>query len=626
MNYGFVKLAAAVPSLRVADCDYNATEIIRSIREADKNNVEIVCFPELSITSYSCADLFFQQQLHLDAEKALERILNETTPFELVAVVGMPLVLNATLYNVAVVISKGQILGVVPKHNIVNNHERNEQRWFSSGVDVPLQNIELAKRDTFFAKNILFESEQYRFAVEVGDDLLALVPPSSYLAQQGADIIVNPAAFNELVGKRNYIEQSIKLHSAKTKTAYLLASAGYGESSTDAVFTGSAFIAEKAEMVAMTEPYQIKYPLLISDVDVQKLQADRLRDKNFFSAKNIDTPIVPFEYVPLSAFTLNREIPKHPFIPSENKREETLNEIFNIQISALAKRWEHTRLDKLYIGVSGGLDSTLALMVCVAAADKLGYSRKQIAGITMPGFGTTNRTYHNALKLMEALGVSMQEISIKEASLLHFKDIGHDVNLHDVTYENVQARERTQILMDLANKNNGMVIGTGDLSEMALGWSTYNGDHMSMYAINSSIPKTLVKTLIDWISDSHEGNVKTILKDILDTPVSPELLPAENDTIIQKTEDIVGPYELHDFFIYYFIRYGFSPKKLLFLATNAFANEYSKKEIKKWLDLFVKRFYQQQFKRSCTPDGPKVGSVSFSPRGDWMMPSDAATP
>ncbi len=627
MNYGFIKLAAAIPSLQVANCDYNATEIIQLIREAETNNVEIVCFPELSITSYSCADLFFQQQLQRDAKKALERIIDETIAYEVIAVVGMPLVVDSKLYNVAVVINKGQILGVVPKHNIVNNHERNEQRWFSSGKNLIQKKIELAKRDTIFASSILFESDAYRFSIEIGEDLFAPIPASSLLSQLGADIIINSAAFNEIVGKRKYIEQTIKTHSARTKSAYLLASAGYGESTTDAIFTGNAFIAEKGELIAETERFQSNYSLLINDVDVQKIQADRIRDKNFYEQIEHNIPKVKFvcdEY--LSKKQLHRIIHKHPFIPRLDKREETLNEIFNIQISGLAKRWQHTFLERVYLGVSGGLDSTLALMVCVATADKLGYNRNRIAGVTMPGFGTTGRTYQNAIKLMDALGIHTQEISIKEASLLHFKDIEHDPDTHDVTYENVQARERTQILMDLANKNAGMVIGTGDLSEMALGWSTYNGDHMSMYALNSNIPKTLVRTLIEWIAESYDNEIKTILKDILDTPVSPELLPASDDTITQKTEDIVGPYELHDFFIYYFVRYGFSPKKLLFLAINAFGNQYSKKEIKKHLDLFLKRFYQQQFKRSCTPDGPNVGSVSFSPRGAWMMPSDAIKP
>lgn len=635
MKYGFIKVAAAIPEVRVADCAFNTSKIKELIFKADAEGVEVVCFPELSITSYSCGDLFFQKQLLDNAENALEKLIEDTAELNIFSIVGMPVKIDNQLYNAGVIIKSGKILGVSLKINLPNNNEFYEKRWFKSGNDDPAFKsngfyLELAGQTTFIHNNYIFNTDDFSFAVEICEDLWMPNPHSSELAIAGADIIFNLSASNELVGKYAYRKQLIEQQSARCHSGYVYASAGFGESTTDLVFSGNAFIAENGKMLAEGERFSFEPQLVISEIDVEKLRAERLRNSNFYdngAKKNslrvhvsTDDEIKPF-------FNLTRKINPHPFIPSPEKRDENCNEAFSIQVAGLAKRWQHTRIDKLVIGVSGGLDSTLALLVCVKTADKLGYDRKRILGITMPGFGTTGRTYYNALELMKSLGISTMEINIKEACLQHFKDIGHDPEIHDVTYENVQARERTQILMNLANKHNGLVVGTGDLSEMALGWSTYNGDHMSMYSVNSGVPKTLVRYLVDWASEQLDEKSAAILQDVLHTPVSPELLPGdEKGEIRQKTEDIVGPYELHDFFLFYFVRFGFTPEKIQFLAKQAFGEKYSDEIIEKWLKLFLKRFYQQQFKRSCTPDGPKVGSVNLSPRGDWRMPSDATAP
>ncbi|NLO69608.1 MAG: NAD(+) synthase [Porphyromonadaceae bacterium] len=624
---GFIKVASAIPSLRVADCDYNAQKVKDLIVKADGEGVEIVCFPELSITSYSCADLFFQKQLLDNAENALGKLMSETADLAIISLVGMPVRMGNQLFNCAVVFHRGEILAVVPKINLPNNDEFYEKRWFASGAAVSTENITLAGQETFLSANYLFKTDDFSFAVEICEDLWSPVPPSSKLAVNGAEIIFNLSASNELVGKHAYRRQLVEQQSARCHCGYVYASAGYGESTTDLVFSGNAFIAENGKLLAESERFSFEPQLVITEIDVERLRAERLRNSNFSNERDYaDCFEVNFSTGKKAAQkqTLTRQINPYPFIPSLEKRDETYNEISSIQVAGLAKRWQHTLIDKLIIGVSGGLDSTLALLICAKTADKLGYDRKRILGVTMPGFGTTDRTYNNARELMKSLGISTLDINIKEACLQHFKDIGHDPEIHDVTYENVQARERTQILMDLANKQNGLVVGTGDLSEMALGWSTYNGDHMSMYAVNSGIPKTLVRHLVNWISEQMDQNSAKILQDILDTPVSPELLPGdEKGEIKQKTEDIIGPYELHDFYLYYFVRFGFTPEKIQFLAKTAFGEKYSCEEIDKWLKLFLKRFFQQQFKRSCTPDGPKIGSVNLSPRGDWRMPSDA---
>ena len=634
MKHGFIKVAAAIPELRVADCAFNASKIKELIVKASEEGVEIVCFPELSITSYTCGDLFFQKKLLDDAENALQKLLNETSYLDLICIIGMPVRSYNQLFNAAVVFHKGIIIGVVPKINLPNSNEFYEKRWFSGALDSQSTSVILAGNNVALTHQILFRTSNYTFGIEICEDLWTPVPPSSGLTTQGAEIIFNLSASNELVGKHRYRKQLIEQQSARCLCGYVYASAGHGESTTDLVFSGNAMIAENGKLLAESERFSFESQLIISEIDVERLQAERLRNKNFFQKtsdyhfREIDIQNDSEEgdmvRMHLNPFKLTRKIDPHPFVPPISVRDESCHEIFSIQVGGLAKRWQHTRIDKLVIGVSGGLDSTLALLVCVKTADKLGYDRKRILGITMPGFGTTDRTYNNAVELMKSLGISILEIDIKEACLQHFRDIGHDSEVHDVTYENVQARERTQILMDLANKHNGMVVGTGDLSEMALGWSTYNGDHMSMYGVNSGVPKTLVRYLVDWAAQELDENTAKILHDVLDTPVSPELLPGdENGEIRQKTEDIIGPYELHDFFLYYFVRFGFTPEKIHFLAVIAFNEKYTEEVIDKWLKLFLKRFFQQQFKRSCVPDGTKVGSINLSPRGDWRMPSDA---
>lgn len=629
MKYGFIKVAAAIPELRVADCTFNASKIKELIEKAEVESVEIICFPELSITAYTCADLFFQKRLLDNAEFALKDLIESTSGYNVTSIVGMPVRKGNQLFNAAIVFKKGEILGVIPKINLPNNNEFYEKRWFASGGSVYSKNINLAGQETFFGSNYIFRFNDFNFGVEVCEDLWMPIPPSSRLAVNGAEIIFNLSASNELIAKHIYRRQLVEQQSARCIAGYVYTSAGHGESTTDLVFSGNALIAENGKTIAEGERFSFQPQLIISEIDIERLKVDRMKNSNFFNEKEessyfeIDCTDDNQQNVN-DKFKLSRKIDQYPFVPPVKVRDESCNEIFSIQVGGMAKRWQHTHSEKLVIGISGGLDSTLALLVCIKTADKLGYDRKRILGITMPGFGTTDRTYNNAIELMKALGVSMMEISIKDACLLQFRDIGHDPEIHDLTYENVQARERTQILMDLANKHNGLVVGTGDLSEMALGWSTYNGDHMSMYSLNSGVPKTLVRFLVAWAAQQVDKKSEEILSDVLETPVSPELLPGnENGEIKQKTEDIIGPYELHDFFLYYFVRFGFTPEKILFLAKTAFEEKYSEEIIEKWLKLFLKRFFQQQFKRSCVPDGPKVGSINLSPRGDWRMPSDA---
>ena len=602
MKYGFVRVAAAVPAVKVADCKFNAQQIETQIAIADGKGVQIIIFPELSITGYTCADLFGQTLLLEEAEIALMQIMNNTRQMDIISIIGMPVVMNSTLLNCAVVCQKGKILGIVPKTYLPNYKEFYEQRWFTSALNHPDTNIRLCGQNVPVSANLLFDTPDTCFGIEICEDMWAPIPPSSSLALQGAEIIFNMSADNEGIGKHAYVRSLISQQSARCLAGYVFSSSGFGESTTDVVFAGNGLIYENGSLLAESERFSFKEQLVISEIDVERIRGERLTNTTF--AANIGN------------------CPGRPAIHINTEFVNTRD----FQIAGLAKRLVHTNCKTVVVGISGGLDSTLALLVCVKTFDKLELPRKNIIGITMPGFGTTDRTYNNALHLMASLGVTIKEISIKEACIRHFKDIDHDMTVHDVTYENSQARERTQILMDVANRLGGLVIGTGDLSELALGWATYNGDHMSMYGVNASIPKTLVKYLVNWIALNGVDNESRItLLDIVDTPISPELIPAdEQGNIKQKTEDLVGPYELHDFFLYQFLRFGFRPGKIFYLASIAFRDTYNEEVIKKWLTTFCRRFFQQQFKRSCLPDGPKVGSVSLSPRGDWRMPSDAS--
>ena len=631
MNYGFVKVAAAVPRVKVADCKFNSERLEGLITIAEGKGVQILTFPEMCITGYTCGDLFAQQLLLEQAEMALIQILNSTRQLDIISILGMPVVVNSTVINAAVVIQKGKILGVVPKTYLPNYKEFYEQRWFTSALQVSENSVRLCGQIVPMGNNLLFETAETTFGIEICEDLWATVPPSSSLALQGAEIIFNLSADDEGIGKHNYLCSLISQQSARCISGYVFSSSGFGESTTDVVFAGNGLIYENGYLLARSERFCMEEQLIINEIDVECIRAER-RVNTTFAANKANCPgkeavRISTEFVNSKDLNLTRTFNPHPFVPQGSELNSRCEEIFSIQIAGLAQRLLHTGAKTAVIGISGGLDSTLALLVCVKTFDKLELSRKDILGITMPGFGTTDRTYHNAIDLMNSLGVSIREISIREACIQHFKDIGHDLNIHDVTYENSQARERTQILMDIANQTWGMVIGTGDLSELALGWATYNGDHMSMYGVNAGIPKTLVKHLVQWVAENGmDETSKATLLDIVDTPISPELIPAdENGEIKQKTEDLVGPYELHDFFLYYFLRFGFRPSKIYFLAQTAFSGVYDDETIKKWLQTFFRRFFNQQFKRSCLPDGPKVGSISISPRGDWRMPSDASS-
>jgi len=636
-NYGFVKVAAAAPSVRVGDCNYNTDKIITLIEEAEDNGVSVMVFPELCITAYTCQDLFFQQVLLDKAILSVEKICSNTATKHITAIVGMPLAIKGRLYNVAVVISSGKIQGIVPKIFLPNYGEFYEKRWFSSGSDLVNEQIELCGQSVPVSTDMIFEKNDFRFAVEICEDLWTAVPPSGFHALKGAEIILNLTASNETTGKDAYRKQLISQQSARCIAGYVYAAAGNGESTTDLVFSGDCIIAENGSVLETGERFSFDSRMIVSEIDVEKLRNDRIRNKTFSVAEYDFLKHKEYIYITIDVnniadisekeFTLTREINPTPFIPSGEILDERCNEVFSIQVGGLAKRLMHINMAECVIGVSGGLDSTLALLVIVKTFDKLNISRENIIGITMPGFGTTDRTYLNAISLMKSLGVTIREVSIVPAVLQHFKDIGHSPDMHDTTYENSQARERTQILMDYANKVNGIVVGTGDMSELALGWCTYNGDQMSMYGVNAGIPKTLVKTLISWIATSQlDDGSKEILLDILDTPISPELLPAgDNGEIIQVTEDTLGPYVLHDFFLYNMIRHGFEPAKIYYLSKYAFEGQFDDKTILKWLKVFYRRFFSQQFKRSCMPDGPKVGSINLSPRGDWRMASDASS-
>ena len=625
MNWGFIKVAAAVPNVRVGDVKFNVAKTQQLLASSVKAGAEMVVFPELGITGYTCADLFRQNLLLDGAEQGLSVLLKETAKLPVLCAVGMPVRVENALYNCAVVFQFGKILGIVPKTFIPNYAEFQEKRWFASAGQASVDEITLAGQNAPFGTDLLFRCGDCTVGVEICEDLWTPIPPSSLAALAGANVILNLSASNESVGKHTYLEQLILQQSARCCAGYVYASAGCGESSTDLVFAGNGLIAENGAWLAKSERFDMNDQFVISEIDVEKLQAERRLRTSFADDPGPDGGrVIEFARKARQTFTVTHAICPLPFVPCEEKRAVRCEEILSIQAHGLAQRLRHVRAQSAVVGISGGLDSTLALLVTVRAFDLLGLPRKGIIGVTMPCFGTTDRTYQNALSLMRALQITVKEINIKAAVTQHLKDINHPLSLQNTTYENAQARERTQVLMDVANQTGGLVIGTGDLSELALGWATYNGDHMSMYGVNAGVPKTLVRHLVQYVADRCvNAKLRATLTDVLATPVSPELLPPSGKKIAQKTEDLVGPYELHDFFLYYFLRFGFAPQKIHFLAQTAFRGKYSSGEIKKWLQIFLRRFFTQQFKRSCLPDGPKIGAVSLSPRGDWRMPSDA---
>lgn len=638
MEYGYIKVGSAVPLVSVADCNENVKNIENLIAQAEGLGVEIIVFPELCLTGYTCQDLFRQHVLLDAAEVAVMKLLEFTNQLDIIAIVGAPVVVGDLLLNCAIVIQKGHVLGIVPKTYLPNYSEFYEKRWFASVQDLRPSTFHYAGHSvSITSSSQLFRTmDGVTFGVEICEDVWAPTPPSNHLALAGADIIFNLSASDELIGKHDYLLSLLSNQSARTMSGYVYSSAGFGESTQDVVYGGNALIYENGKLLAKGERFSLQPQLQTAQIDVEYLRSERRMNTTFTNAQcrmiHEDIRFIDADVVDHHDFVLERTIDPHPFIPQSGDMERSCNEIFSIQVMGLARRIVHTHAKTVVVGVSGGLDSTLALLVCVKTFDKLGMDRKGIVGVTMPGFGTTDRTYHNAVSLMNSLGVTIREISIAKSVTQHFEDIGHDMQVHDVTYENGQARERTQILMDLSNQLGGLVIGTGDLSELALGWATYNGDHMSMYGVNASIPKTLIKYLVEFAARTVDDKSASTLFDIIATPISPELIPAdENGNIKQKTEDLVGPYELHDFFLYYFLRCGFSPRKIFMLACHVFdgtrpqegVSIYSEETIRHWLRTFCRRFFAQQFKRSCLPDGPKVGSVSLSPRGDWRMPTDA---
>lgn len=665
MDFGFIRVAAAVPTVKVADVDANVDEICRLVEEAEKDDVSIIAFPELSVTGYTCGDLFGQEFLIRRAEEGVKRIKAFSRGRRITAVVGVPVYANGHLYNCAAVIRDGSLRGIVPKIYLPTYGEFYESRWFSSGADFLNKSdkgsgklyddgkncfnrtagdvINFAGAQVNIYPNLLFTVGKSTFGIEICEDLWTPIPPSSHQALAGADIIINLSASNEVLMKHEYRKLRVGQLSARVLCAYVYCSCGYGESTQDVVYAGASLIYENGSILAENERFQMKSSIIKADIDIERLESQRMKTNTFHTIAPDGTRDSENNrrFVKIHAgdcadtdfgSKLYNTVNPQPFVPTDAaERDWRCREITDIQVMGLASRLAHINCSTAVVGISGGLDSTLALIVTVLAFDKLGWDRKRIIGITMPGLGTTSRTRSNAQDLMEAFGVTFMEIPIGKAVAQHFEDIGQDPSRTDVTYENSQARERTQILMDVANKNGGIVVGTGDLSELALGWATYNGDHMSMYGVNSSIPKTLVRYLVGWAAENRFGEdisggrtVKEILSDIIDTPISPELKPADGKgEITQKTEDLVGPYELHDFFLYNLFRFGFAPSKIFFLAKKAFGETYSNAVILKWLKVFISRFFAQQFKRSCLPDGPKVGTISLSPRGDWRMPSDA---
>ena len=625
MQDGFVKIAAATPDLRVADCAYNASEIVKQAKQAAAKGAHLVVFPELCLTGYTCGDLFLQRTLLDGALAALDAVRRETAELNAAVVVGLPLVQQGKLFNVAAVLCGGKIEGVVPKQFIPNYSEFYEARHFVSGAGVPFQTISLLGQDTLFAggEPLVFQCAdmpEFTLGVEICEDLWVADPPSTRLAQAGATVIVNLSASDEIIGKASYRRDLVRQQSARLLCAYLYADAGFGESTQDLVFAGHDLIAENGALLAESRLFD--RGVIYADIDVQRLTHERRRMNTFVTEQNPMVAALPVH--PGANDLTDRTFPRTPFVPaSKALRDERCEEILSLQATGLATRLRHTHAKTAVVGLSGGLDSTLALIVLVHAFDMLGLDRKGILAVTMPCFGTTARTKGNAEKLADAYGVTLETVDIKAAVDQHFSDIGQSKDDLSVTFENGQARMRTLVLMNLANKTGGMVVGTGDLSELALGWATYNGDHMSMYGVNASIPKTLVRYLVAYEADRTMGELSDVLYDVLDTPVSPELLPPKDGEISQRTEDLVGPYELHDFFLYYMLRFGYPPRKIYRIARKTFAGAYDDATIKKWLVTFIRRFFTQQFKRSCLPDGPKVGTVTLSPRGDWRMPSDA---
>lgn len=622
MKDGFIRVAAATPEIRVGDCAFNGESILRLIKKAAENDVSVVVFPELCITAYTCGDLFLQQTLLEKAEDALGEILRQTEALEIVCLVGLPVRKDSALFNCAAVLFQGKILGLVPKQHIPNYSEFYEARHFSRGLAEG--NVTLCGQEVFLGWNVLFACTNFpelKIGVEICEDLWVSTPPSCRLAELGASILCNPSASDEVIGKAEYRRSLISMQSARLLCGYVYANAGLGESTTDMVFAGHNLIAENGALLAQSGLFETG--LVFAEIDLHRLASERRKTTTFIT-RDEKIHVVPFS-LPQKELTLSRKFSPSPFVPQNRQDlDARCRQILTAQATGLATRLRHTQSACAVLGLSGGLDSTLALIVTVRAFDILNLDRAGILAVTMPCFGTTSRTRNNAVELAKVYGASFMEIDIGKAVLQHFADIGQDSAKLDITYENSQARERTQVLMDIANQRGGMVVGTGDLSELALGWATYNGDHMSMYAVNASIPKTLVRHLTAYEADKSTGTLREILLDVLDTPVSPELLPPdENGDIAQKTEELVGPYELHDFFLYYFMRFGFPPRKIFRLARLAFEGSYAPEVIKKWLVIFLRRFFSQQFKRSCLPDGPKVGTVTLSPRGDFRMPSDA---
>ena len=626
MNYGMIRAAAASLRLKVADPTYNKEKIKEAIDCAEQKGTRLIVLPELCVTGYTCADLFFTKSLQNSAETALKEIIKYTSGKNIVAAVGMPVPFYNSLYNCAVVIGNGRIYGIVPKIHLANYNEFYEKRWFASGSDFKsCQNIDFCGFETTIGSQIFDLGGGAVLGLELCEDLWVPTPPSGSLTLSGANIIANLSASDEYVSKAQYRRDLVSNQSARCICAYVYSGAGVCESTTDLVFSGATLIAENGSVIAQGKRFARDNEIIVSDIDIERLNSQRRGNMSFENSIN-ELKITQIPINNNENDLTYRFVDAHPFVPlDDEKRRERCEEIFAIQAAGLAKRLEHVGSKGCVIGISGGLDSTLALLVAVEAMKLIGKPSSDILGITMPGFGTTDRTYNNAIDLMKSLGVTIKEISIKDACVQHMKDIEHDEAVKDITYENTQARERTQILFDMANKHNCLLVGTGDLSELAMGWCTYNGDHMSMYGVNASVPKTLVRYLVDYVAKISDEKTKAILLDVLDTPVSPELLPPDSDgKIAQKTEDNIGPYELHDFFLYNFVRFGFEKDKLRRLAIKAFDGVYDSATIEKWLGVFMKRFFISQFKRSCIPDSPKVGSVSLSPRGDWRMPSDAS--
>ena len=631
---GFLRVAVVAPESRVADVQYNAQKIIEALELAATRGCQLALFPELCLTGYTCGDLFYQALLREQARDVLPLLVQSAGQHGIVALVGLPLEVDSKLYNCAALVSGAGILGIVPKIFLPTTNEYYEERWFTSAVHNQAQTLTIAGKEIPFGTDLLFQANNdpgCLLGIEVCEDLWAVQPPSGNMALAGATVLLNPSASDEVLGKVEYRRDLVRQQSARCLAAYLYAGAGPGESTTDVVFDGHAFIAENGSVLAETTRFQFSSQMAVADLDVQRLTHERLKNSSFSAADaELIYRKIPFDLAPFPTQTLLRrpELTRTPFVPADtSKRAQHCQEIFLIQSTGLARRLRHSRNTHVTLGLSGGLDSTLALLVTIRAFDALELPRSGIMAVSMPGFGTTSRTRTNAERLASLLGITLREISIRESVLQHFRDIGHDEHVYDVTYENAQARERTQVLMDLANQIGGFTVGTGDLSELALGWCTYNGDHMSMYHVNAGVPKTLVRYLIEWCADSlFSGETADVLRDIGSTPITPELLPlGDGDALQQETEVTIGPYALHDFFLFYTVRYSFAPRKVFLLACQAFAEQYQPAEILRWMQVFYQRFFANQFKRSAMPDGPKVGSVALSPRGDWRMPSDASS-